>query len=108
MSNFVEILGQNQANLNKDLKVRLVLEDPKRLNLETNLFHDINQEAQFYTEKIACNTFRVYGTIGATLNLRLRGGDKPNSDLLKFSDENWQILLLKPSAFNGERGVKRL
>jgi hypothetical protein len=99
MSNFIEILGENKAALNKDLSVRITLEQPAHLHTETNLFQNVDQEAQFYKEKQQSTTLRVYGTVAPSLNLRLKGGEKPNYDFFRFTDKNWQIALFKPTRF---------
>lgn len=108
MSDFVELYGQNVAQKKGDLSVRVALEQPSRLNQETNLVYDVDQEVQFHTEKAASNRFRFYGSIVPTLNMVLKGAEKPNTGYFKFTDDNWQVALLKPVPYLDDRGKQLL
>lgn len=104
MGDFIETLGNNITSLNSDLNVRLCLVDSNQFDYETGLQHVVNQEVQFYTEKAQSNIYNVYGSINPSLNLRLMDGTKPNIDFFKFNQDNWQVVLMKPTMFKGAKG----
>lgn len=105
MSEIVEILGENKfaGSKNTDIRTRLVLDQTNKIQYETTLFYNINQQDQYTDEKRDCNQYRIYGKINPIINLNaniktISNRKKINFDknIFDFNLKNWSVVILKP------------
>lgn len=124
MNNLTEILGQYKtaAGTNTDIKTRFILEQPSTLNVESNLFFDVSQDAQFVAEKENATNYRFYGNISPIINKLaynkvINQNDSTKTDLipinidntvLDFNNDNWSVVLMTTTDFKGSKGIKQL
>lgn len=117
MNNIVEILGSKKMamGVNTDVKTKVILTQPSTLNVESSLFLDINQDEQYVLEKTQSNNFRFYGSITPVINKQAfkKNQDKTekinlDTKILSFNDDNWSVVLIKPSKVNEGKGKKSM